>query len=171
MTALRSAIEQTVGKIGVVAIAATLLAFPAASTGAQTVQTAEGITTQILTSAAAVESGGQLVVMRIVVNPGTKIPAHHHPGSASFTVVSGVLQTTLVHGAAVVNRNGIEQVVDIGDLMNLAAGQSISYSPAAVKIVANPTSKPLVIMASLLLDPNESMVDYESPFPMAQPDV
>jgi len=166
---LRRAIERTIGKIGVAAIAAALLVLPAASAGAETARAADGFSTQTLASVTAVESGGQLVVMRIVLEPGVTLPEHHHPGSASFTVVSGVLQTTLVHGGAAVNRNGIEQVAEIGATMNLAAGQSISYSPNAIKTVANLTSKQLVLMASMLLDHDEPMVVYESVLPLVQP--
>ncbi len=55
--------------------------------------------------------------------------------------------------------------------MNLAAGQSISYSPNAVKTVANLTSKRLVLMASMLLDPDEPLVTYENWSPLFQPDL
>src|SRR4051812_44742867 len=86
---LRRAIERTIVKFGVVAIATTLLVFPAASTGAETARATEGFSTQTLASDSAVENGGQLVVMRIVLEPGVTLSVHHHPGSASFTVVSG----------------------------------------------------------------------------------
>ncbi len=89
MTKLRSAIERTVGKIGVAVFAAALLVFPPANAGAQSAHAANGFSTQTLASITAGESGGQLVVLRIVLEPGITLPEHHHPGAASFTVVSG----------------------------------------------------------------------------------
>lgn len=171
MNRLQTAIERTVVRIGMVAIAATMLAFPAASQGAQTARAADGMSTQTIASVLAVESGSQLVVLRIVLEPGVTLPEHHHPGSATFTVISGALQTTLVRGGAAVDRNGVEVDAAIGATMNLNAGQSISYSPHAVKSVANRTSKPLVLMASMLLDPNEPVVSYENTSPLFQIDL
>jgi mannose-6-phosphate isomerase-like protein (cupin superfamily) len=171
MTALRTMFEWTIFKIGMVAIAATMLVFPAASSEAQTARAADGISTQTLASVTAVEPGGHLVVMRMVLEPGVALPAHHHPGSASFTVVEGALQTTLVRGGAAVNRNGIELVAEIGATMNLTAGQSISYAPHAVKTVANRTGERLVLMATILLDADESMVAYDDWSPLFQPDL
>lgn len=162
MITRRSAIARTLAKIGVAAMVVALLVLPAASGGMQTTRAADGISAQTLASVPAVESGSQMVVMRIVLDPGVTIEAHHHPGSASMTIVSGVLQTTLIRGGAAVDRNGVEYVAEIGDTMNLSAGRSISYSPHAVKTVANITSEQLVLMVSLLVDPNEPEITYEN---------
>jgi hypothetical protein len=168
MALMRSEIEWIVVRICVVAIAATMLVVPAAS-GAQHASAAGGISTQTLAFVSNVESGDQLVVMRITFEPGVTLPAHSHPGSASFVVMAGTLQTTLVRGGAAVNRNGNEQVAEIGATMNLSAGQVITYSPDAAKTVANHGSQPLVLIATMLLDPNEPMVTFMDWPPIFQP--
>lgn len=45
--------------------------------------------------------------------------------------------------------------------MNLPAGNVVSYSPHAIKTVANHGSEPLELMATMLLEPNASIVAYE----------
>lgn len=167
MSPKRTAIGRTFFKVVVVAIALAVLVLPVASRGVQTTQAADGMSAQTLASALSVEPGGQLVVMRIVIEPGASFPDHHHPGIASYTVISGALQTTLIQGGAAIDRNGVEFEAKIGATMNLTAGQSISYSPHAVKTLANRTSKPLVLLVSLLLDPDEPLVasdDWTSVF-------
>jgi quercetin dioxygenase-like cupin family protein len=171
MTSKRKGIDRIVARFGALAMAATLLAVPAGSGGAQPVSAADGMSTQTLAFVSDIERGSQLVMMRIVLEPGVALPAHHHPGSASFTVISGVLQTTLVRGGAAVNRNGIELVAELGATMNLTAGQSISYSPHAVKTVANRTGERLVLMASMLLDPDEPVVTYDDWSPLFELDL
>jgi quercetin dioxygenase-like cupin family protein len=168
---LRSKISPVVLRIVTLAMATSLLMIPVTLAGTGHARAADGITTQTVASVADVGGGGQLVVMRMVIEPGVTLAAHSHSGSAAFVVVSGTLQTTLVRGGAAVNRNGLEQVAELGATMNLSEGAVISYSPNAVKTVANLTSKQLVLMASMLLDPNEPMVVYEGLFPMAQPEL
>jgi hypothetical protein len=158
-------------RIVVTTVVASLLAIPVAHPGAGQASAADGMTTQTLVSVSANEGGGQMVVLRIVIEPGVALGAHSHPGLSTFAVISGTLQTSLVRGGAAVNRNGVDQVAEIGAISNLSAGQAVSYSPRAIKTVTNHGPAPLVLMATMLLDPNEPMVAFEDGSPLFQFDL
>ena len=151
-----------------ITVVAGMLAMPVASLGTEHARAADGMTTQTLVSVSANEGGGQMVVLRIVIEPGVALGAHSHPGLSTFAVISGTLQTSLVRGGAAVNRNGVDQVAEIGAIINLSAGQAVSYSPRAIKTVTNHGPAPLVLIATMLLDPNEPMVAFEDGSPLVQ---
>lgn len=161
MHALGSTFSPIARRIALLALASTLLVVPVTIASSGHARAADGISTQTIASIADIDSDSQLIVMRMVVEPGVTLAEHHHPGPTSFVVISGTLQTTLIRGGASVNRNGMDQVAELGDTMNLSPGVVISYSPDAVKTLANHDSAPLVLMATMLLDHGQPMVAFE----------
>ena len=95
------------------------------------------------------------LMMRVVVEPGISVEDQHYRGSATLVVISGTLQTTLVRGGASVSRGGADAVAEIGQTMNLSAGQVVSYSSGAVIRMANLRREQLVLMVTVLVDTSE----------------
>jgi quercetin dioxygenase-like cupin family protein len=129
-----------------------MLLLPLASGGTAQARAEAGIATQIVASFSAIEGESQMVVERIVVDPGVLLAQQSYPGPAIFVVVSGTLQTTLIRGGAAVRMGGSEPEVEIGATMNLSEGQVITYSPGAVTTMANRRHEPLVLMVMVLSD-------------------
>lgn len=161
MNAPRSKSSSLARTIVVTALVTIMLAGPMALAFPEQAGAAEGISMQAMASATNIEEGGQLVVTRMVIEPGIGVAAHRHPGPASFVVISGSLQTTLLRGGASVNRFGAEHVAEIGDTMNLSPGVVISYAPDAVKTMANRGHSPLVLMVTMVLNHGEPMTAFE----------
>jgi quercetin dioxygenase-like cupin family protein len=158
MSTRRTRITLFIQMVAALAMAMFLLVAPVSLASIGQARAAGGISTQTVVSVADIAGGGQLVVMRMVFEPGVILAADSRPGPVSFIVISGSLQTTLVRGGAAVNRYGIDQEVELGATMNLNAGTVISYSPNAVKTLVNRGSEPLVVMAMMLLGPDAPMV-------------
>ena len=152
MFVMRRVFDRIVSSIVVIAVVASLVVVPLAGEA----RAAGGVSSQTIATVAAVRSGSQLVVQRVVIEPGVLLAQSSYPGSATLVVVSGTLQTTLVEGGAAVSRGGSEQVAEIGQTMNLSAGQVVSYSPGAVMTVANLRHERLVMIVSVLVDGNEA---------------
>jgi uncharacterized RmlC-like cupin family protein len=162
MNTVHTVIRRNVGKFVAMAAIASTLAIPAASTVAQDVKLAGGTSTETLGSISAVEgSGSRLVLMRFTLDPGASIRRHSHPGTAVITVVSGVLETELVRGSATINRAGVEESAEIGSTIELTAGDSIACAENAGKTMANGGEEPLVLVASMLLDPNQPVFNFD----------
>ena len=87
---------------------ATLLALLALLGGAALAQDQDplaGTTIEALGSLAPSAAPGRaLVFLRITMEPGTEIPAHHHPGAVVVVVESGVFGTRLIEGSGTVMR-------------------------------------------------------------------
>jgi hypothetical protein len=83
-----------------------------------------------------------------------------------LVVISGTLQTTLVRGGAAVSRGGVDAVAEIGQTMNLSAGQVVSYSPGAVMRMANLRHEPLVLMMTVLVDGSEPVGMFSGLLPI-----
>ncbi len=155
MHAMRRVFDQIVLRIVVLAIVANVLIVPIGSAGTGKALAADGIATQTVASVRAADGGSQFVMMRVVVEPGISVEDQHYRGSATLVVISGTLQTTLVRGGASVSRGGADAVAEIGQTMNLSAGQVVSYSPGAVMRVANLRREQLVLMVTVLVDTSE----------------
>lgn len=133
-------------------LVAGVLLLPMVSVGIAQVRAEAGISIQTIASVSAIEGESQMVVERLVIDPGVLLAQQSYPGAAIFVVVSGTLQTTLVRGGAAVSRGGNESEVEIGATMNLSGGQVISYSPGAVTMMANHRDEPLVLIVTELSD-------------------
>ena len=166
MSAMRRVFGQIVLSIVAIAVVASLLVIPLEIGGTGQVRAAEGFSTQTLASVSAVESESQLVVQRVVIEPGVLLARYGYPGSATLVVVSGTLQTTLVQGGAAVSRGGNQQVAEIGQTMNLSAGQVVSYSPKAVMTAANLRSERLVMIVTVLVEGNEAVGMFSGLLPL-----
>lgn len=157
MSWTRVSAGQTIRRILVGAVVMGVLLVPMASAGTDQARAASGVSVYTITSVPAVDAGAQLLVERVVIEPGVLLENHNYPGSATVVVVSGTLHTTLVHGGAVVSRGESDEDADIGATMNLSAGQVISYSPGAVVTVANLRHERLVLIVSTLADMGEAV--------------
>lgn len=102
--------------------------------------------------------GYALAMLKLTLEPGVTIPAHHHPGSVVLYVLSGTFGTTFTEGEAVVTRaatpSATEPVV-IGSETVLEAGDSVSYEGDTHHSMSNIGDEPLVLMVAAVLDANE----------------
>ena len=155
-------------------VAATLLGsmtlFSAMSAGAQDVSRSSGTSSETLASVSLVDGGSRLVLMRFTLQPTTTIQAHSHSGPAVFTVISGDLQTALIRGKATVTRDGVEELAEIGTT-HLSKGQSIAFAANAGATIANLSSEPLLLVATILLEANEPVFDFDYWAPPFLPNV
>ena len=162
MNSTRTASIQHFISIVAVALVASMMVFPGASTAAQGAKLTDGTSTETLASVSVADGGGsRLVLLQIALEPGTTIRAHSHSGPAVFTVISGALQTELIRGEAMVNRAGIEEAAEIGGMTYLYDGESIAFAPKAGVTIANQSDAPLLLVASILLETNEPVFDYD----------
>lgn len=116
-----------------------------------------GSTTEVLgTFAPSQGNGHALVFMRLTMEPGVTIPAHHHPGAVIVVVQSGLFGTKFVQGDGTIVRfaNGTTEVVDAGAEATLDPGDSLSYE-GAMHTMRNDGPDPLILLVSALLDPNQ----------------
>lgn len=144
---------------------ATLLALLAPLLGgaalAQDQDPLAGTTIEALGSLAPSAAPGRaLVFLRITMEPGTEIPAHHHPGAVVVVVESGVFGTRLIEGSGTVMRyagiggEALTEEAVAGSETTLEAGDSFAYE-GAVHTMANAGGRPLVLLVSALLDPEQ----------------
>lgn len=114
-------------------------------------------------------SAHRLVLVRFTLEPGDSIRAHSHSGPAVVSVISGTLQAELIRGIATVNRDGVEELADIGESVLLLDGDSITYDSNAGAAIKNGGDEPLVLVASLLLKPYEPLFNFDYWPPTARP--
>lgn len=170
MNPTRSVAKRIGVSIAAVALVASMTLIPALSVSARVVNLTGELTTETLASFEVANSGeARLVLMRFTLEPGASIRAHSHSGPAVLTVIAGTLQSDLIRGEATVNRDGVEKSALIGDPNYLYDGDSISYSPKAGTTLANFGSEPLTLVATLLLNPNEPVFDYDYWPPPSRP--
>jgi quercetin dioxygenase-like cupin family protein len=166
MHAMRNVVGKIVPRIVIVAVVASVLVIPFGTAVTGQALAADGISTQTVASVREANGGGQFVMMRVVVEPGVSVEEQHFRGSATLVVISGTLQTTLVRGGAAVSRGGVDAVAEIGQTMNLSAGQVVSYSPGAVMRMANLRHEPLVLMMTVLVDGSEPVGMFSGLLPI-----
>ena len=159
--------------VGIVAAAllGSMTLFPAMSASAQDVSRSSGTLSETLASVSVVEGGSRLVLMRFTLKPDATIQAHSHSGPAMFTVVSGTLQTELIRGGATVTRGGVEESAEIGAVTHLSGGESIAFAANAGAKIANLGSEPLLLVATILLEANEPVFDFDYWAPPSRPNV
>jgi len=150
-----------IGGIVAVALAASMTMSPGSSAAAQNAQLTSGTSTETLASVSVTAGGSRLVLMRLTLKPGATIRAHSHSGAAVLTVISGALQTELLRGGATVNRDGVKEAAEIGGMTYLYDGESIAFAPKAGVTIANQSDAPLLLVASILLETNEPVFDYD----------
>jgi quercetin dioxygenase-like cupin family protein len=98
-----------------------------------------------------------LVLSRVVVEPGAKLPTHHHLGTQISRVVAGTLTYTVRRGTAVL-RSGDAEVdprlvrkIKAGETVRIRPGQWLVEQPSDIHEAANRGSEPVVIYLATLL--------------------
>ncbi len=98
-----------------------------------------------------------LVLSRVVVQPGAELALHHHLGTQVARIQSGVLTYTVRHGSVVVRRGESDQqpqtvrTIEAGQTGRIRAGQWIVEQPSDIHQAANLGSTPVVIYLATLL--------------------
>jgi len=101
--------------------------------------------------------GRELVLSRVVVEPGAKLATHRHLGSQVARVQSGVLRYTVRRGAVAVRRGESDRNPQVvrriraGQTGSLRSGEWIVEQPSDIHEAANRTSRPVVIYLATLL--------------------
>jgi quercetin dioxygenase-like cupin family protein len=102
--------------------------------------------------------GRDLVLSRVVVDPGAKLALHHHLGTQVARIQSGTLTYTVRRGAAVVRSGESDQepplvrTIKSGQTGQIRAGQWIVEQPSDIHEAANRGSAPVVIYLATLLE-------------------
>jgi mannose-6-phosphate isomerase-like protein (cupin superfamily) len=98
-----------------------------------------------------------LVLSRVVIDPGAKLPLHHHEGTQVARVLAGTLSYTVRRGAAAV-RSGeadasprLVRRIEAGQTARLQPGQWIVEQPTDIHEAANLGGVPVVIYLATLL--------------------
>jgi len=101
--------------------------------------------------------GRELILSRVVVEPGAELATHHHLGSQVARVASGVLRYTVRRGGVVVRRGEsdsspkVVRRISAGQTGSLRAGEWIVEQPSDIHEAANRTNRPVVIYLATLL--------------------
>ncbi len=101
--------------------------------------------------------GRELILSRVVVEPGARLATHHHLGSQVARVASGVLRYTVRRGGIVVRRGEsdrnprVVRRIRAGQTGSLRAGEWIVEQPSDIHSAANRTERPVVIYLATLL--------------------
>ncbi|CAN5788631.1 hypothetical protein BH23CHL5_BH23CHL5_17400 [soil metagenome] len=102
--------------------------------------------------------GQALQLVRYVIQPGTTLPAHTHPGMQIAWIESGVLHYVVVEGGEIpIARAGMEgspepvEMLGPGMETNLYPGDSVVEVENVVHYGANLGTEPVVILAATLL--------------------
>ncbi|MEZ4507917.1 MAG: hypothetical protein R2848_19155 [Thermomicrobiales bacterium] len=127
--------------------------------------------TETLASVSMAEDGSRLVLLKIALAPRVTIRAHSHSGPAVITVISGSLQIDLLRGAATANQDGAETSVEVGATTYLSDGDSIAFAPSAGETLSNHGNEPLLLVASIVLEPKELIFDYDYWTPLSRPNL
>ena len=98
-----------------------------------------------------------MVLSKVVIDPGAKLPLHYHRGTQIARIVSGVLNYTVQSGSAVVREGNAEhprkvRTIKAGQTARLRPGQWLVEQPSDVHRAANRGSKPVVIFLATLLE-------------------
>jgi quercetin dioxygenase-like cupin family protein len=97
-----------------------------------------------------------LSIIRITMEPGAEIPAHHHPGAVILVVEEGTFGTTMVVGEGQITRANAAgtppptEAVSAGDDVIMQPGDVLTYE-GAVHTMGNAGDEPLVLLAAVLL--------------------
>jgi quercetin dioxygenase-like cupin family protein len=100
----------------------------------------------------------ELVLSRVVVDPGAKLALHHHLGTQVARIQAGTLTYTVRRGSVTVRRGESDQdpalvrTVKAGQTARIKAGQWIVEQPSDIHQAANEGSVPVVIYLATLLE-------------------
>ena len=101
----------------------------------------------------AVAADRNLELVRYTIQPGTRLPAHRHPGLQLAYVESGELSYTVIEGTVTVHgTDGGTRTIGAARTGTIVAGEWIAEDETVVHYGENAGSEPLVILASSLLD-------------------
>ena len=99
----------------------------------------------------------RLELVRYTIQPGTRLALHRHPGMQLAMIESGILTYTVTAGEVTIHQaDGGSRVVRSGDTARIVAGEWIAESEAVVHFGANEGPDVVVILASSLLEADES---------------
>jgi quercetin dioxygenase-like cupin family protein len=133
-----------------------------------------GLTRTVLVSATPAAAPDQtLQLARIEIAPGTKLPAHVHPGTQLASIVSGELSYTVLRGEIRVERaasNGTPGPVEVlksGDTTVLHPGDAVIETEGMLHYGENLGTEPVVILTAVLFEAGmpASIVEEATPVP------
>jgi quercetin dioxygenase-like cupin family protein len=120
-----------------------------------------GVTLEPLGSIApSVASDYGLSFIRIIMEPGAEIPAHHHPGAVVLYIQDGMFSSTFSAGEGQITQASHDgtpsptEPVAAGDELLMEPGDVLTYE-GAVHTMGNPGNEPLVLLATVLLDADQ----------------
>jgi quercetin dioxygenase-like cupin family protein len=126
------------------------------------------VTRSILVEATPVAAPDRsLQLVRYVIEPGAKLPAHTHPGTQIAWIESGELTYTVVDGEIPVQRGTADGVPDVtevivsGQTTVLKPGDAVVEHEDMVHFGENRGEVPVVILASTLLVAGEPPATIE----------
>jgi quercetin dioxygenase-like cupin family protein len=99
-----------------------------------------------------------LVLSKVVVEPGAKLALHRHRGTQVARIVSGVLTYTVERGSVVVRRGESDQnprkvrVIKAGQTARIRPGEWVVEQPSAIHRAANRGGDRVVIFLATLLE-------------------
>lgn len=100
--------------------------------------------------------GRELVLSRVLIEPGAKLALHHHRGTQVARIQSGVLRYTVESGAVVVRRGDADRSrvvrrIKAGQTGSLRPGDSIVEQPSDHHSAVNRGARPVVVYLATLL--------------------
>jgi quercetin dioxygenase-like cupin family protein len=98
----------------------------------------------------------KLELARYVIQPGTQLVAHHHPGMQLAFIESGTLTYTVLVGTVTVHQaDGGTRTIASGQTGTIAAGEWIAEDETIHHFGKNAGTVPVVILASSLLEADQ----------------
>lgn len=127
-----------------------------------TPQAATGLTRTVLAGATPAAAPDQsLQLARIEIAPGTKLPAHVHPGTQLASVISGELTYTVLDGEIRVERAPVDgapaavEMLTSGQTTVLHPGDAVIETEGMVHYGENLGTEPVVLMTAVLFTAGE----------------
>lgn len=148
-----------------------LLSFGAVAVNAQEASSpntyTQTVTREVLASGYPAQDQAQILeLVRFVIAPNASLPAHIHPGMQVVHIETGILTYTVVEGEAKVTRaDGTELIMQAGETLQLATGDSLVESAGMIHFGENQTDNPIILLSASLLDtdqPKAILVDPEN---------
>lgn len=110
--------------------------------------------------------GERLELVRYTIQPGTALPAHHHPGMQLAYVESGTLTYNVIEGeVTITSADGAPRKVGPGETATVVAGEWLVETEDIVHFGENGGPDPLVILAASLLEAGQPAAIPVSPSP------
>jgi quercetin dioxygenase-like cupin family protein len=126
---------------------------------------APGFTAEVFAGAPSDRAPDQTVYLaRFVIQPGSEIFPHSHPGTTVLGVESGTLGWTLLEGTAHVVRGAaagnteVEDVTEPGTEVILDVGDSIYYEDDVVHTARGAGDEPTLVWGTLVLTAGEPLL-------------